>query len=333
VRAIDIHFHVTPRLLFEAIRDGRLREVVEIENVEGVDQLVFHARAGVVVEPNITIRPASYDVPLILKAMDERKLTAAAISAPPELFLYWTSPQTGETLARLMNDGFAAMARAHPDRFLPLATVPLQDPPCAARELARAVEELGLRGASICTHVNGRDLDDPANAPFFAMAEKLDVPIFLHPQNAGDISRLKDYHLWNAVGFPLETVTAASRLIASGAFERWPRLKIILAHGGGFFPYQLGRLDHAYHANPSAFKGLPKAPSAYLENIYFDSLTHDERSLRFLVDRVGVGHVVLGSDYPFLMRDDRLVDAVVALRLPEERDILGGTLARLLKAV
>jgi aminocarboxymuconate-semialdehyde decarboxylase len=334
VTAIDIHFHVTPRLLFDAVRDGKLREVVEIKTVEGVDRLLFHAPPDVVIEPNITIRPSSYDTASILKAMDERKLDAAAISAPPELFLYWVPPDMGERLARLMNDGYAEMARAYPGRFLPLATVPLQDPPRAARELERAVTQAGLRGVSLCTHVNGRDLDDPANAPLFAMAERLDVPVFLHPQNAGDITRLKDYHLWNAVGFPLETVTAASRLIASGAFERWPGLKVILAHGGGFFPYQIGRLDHAYAANPSAFKGLPKKPSAYIGNIYCDSLTHSALSLRFLIDRFGYQNVVLGSDYPFLMRSDTLVDEVVALGLPadEKKAILGGTLSRLLKA-
>ena len=150
------------------------------------------------------------------------------------------------------------------------------------------MQGLSLRGASICTHVNGRDLDDPAFAPIFSAAERLDVPLFLHPQNAGNISRLKEYHLWNAIGFPLETVTAASRLIASGAFERWSGVsKIVLAHGGGFLPYQLGRLDHAYRVNPSVFRGLPKVPSEYLGNVYCDSLTHSGRSLRFLIERFG----------------------------------------------
>ncbi len=165
------------------------------------------------------------------------------------------------------------------------------------------------------------------------MADRLDVPLFLHPQNAGDIGRIKDYHLWNVIGFPLETVTAASRLIASGAFERFPKLKIVLAHGGGFFPYQIGRLDHGYRVHPAAFKGLPKPPSAYLSNIYCDSLTHSDLSLRFLIDRMGADHVVLGSDYPFSMRCDTPGDAIGELGLPtdQQQAVLGGTLARLLR--
>jgi aminocarboxymuconate-semialdehyde decarboxylase len=331
--AIDIHFHATPRLLVDALRRREFDEAVEIVDSPEGERLAFHAPPGVIVEPNVTLRPRQYDERLILQAMDERRLDAAAVSLPPELFLNWTSPELGERLARTVNDGFAQMASAHPDRFLPLAALPIQDGARAARELKRAVLELKLKGAAICTHINGRDLDDPGAAPVLAMAERLDVPLFLHPQNAGDISRIEDYHLWNVIGFPLETVTAASRLIASGAFERFPGLKIVLAHGGGFFPYQIGRLDHGYRVHPKAFRGLPKPPSAYLKNIFCDSLTHSDLSLRFLVDRMGADHVVLGTDYPFSMRCDTPVDAVaeLGLRADQEKAVLGGTLAKLLK--
>jgi len=282
----------------------------------------------------VTMRPRSYDESLLLAALDHRKLDAAAVSAPPELFMYWAAPETGERLARAINDGYAQMMRAHPTRFLPLATLPLQNAERAARELDRAVKELGLRGASICTHVNGRDLDHPDIAPVFAMAEKLDVPIFLHPQNAGDISRIKDFHLWNLAGFPMETAIAASRLILSGTFETYPGLKIVLAHGGGFFPYQIGRLDHGFEVRKEVNRHLPKPPSAYLKNIYCDSLTHNDKSLRFLIERLGHDRVVLGTDHPFDMQTERPVDEVKELRLPEtqEKAVLGGNLKKLLKA-
>jgi aminocarboxymuconate-semialdehyde decarboxylase len=285
------------------------------------------------VEPTASLRPAQYEPPLILQAMDERKLYGAAVSLPPELFLYWAPPRIAELLTRTANDGFAQMARAYPGRFLPLATLPLQDGERAAAELERAVLKLGLMGAALCTHVNGKDLDDPSIAPVFVMAEHLDVPLFLHPQNDGDMTRLKDYHLWNVLGFPTETTIAAARLIASGLFERLPRLRVVLAHGGGFLPYQIGRLDQGYRAHAAAFKGLPKPPSSYLGNIYCDSLTHDQQSLRFLIERMGSDNVVLGTDYPFTMRSDTPVDNILRLHLPqsEERAILGGTLERLLK--
>jgi aminocarboxymuconate-semialdehyde decarboxylase len=330
---IDIHFHAVPRRLADALRRREFDEAVEIVGPPEDERLAFHAPAHVVVEPGIRLKQSQFDEQQILQAMDQRRLDAAAVSLPPELFLNWTSPELGERLARTINDGFAEMARAYPHRFLPLAALPIQDGARAARELERAVLELGLKGAAICTHVNGKDLDDPGVAPVLAMADRLDVPIFLHPQNAGDIGRIKEYHLWNVIGFPLETVTAVSRLIASGTFERFPRLKIVLAHGGGFFPYQIGRLDHGYRVHPAAFKGLPKPPSAYLSNIYCDSLTHDSQSLRFLIERMGTDHVVLGTDYPFSMRCDTPVDAVSELGLAasEQKAVLGGTLAKLLK--
>jgi aminocarboxymuconate-semialdehyde decarboxylase len=208
----------------------------------------------------------------------------------------------------------------------------MQDPPGAAAELERAVTELGLRGAAICTHVNGVDLDQRRFRVVFETAARLGAPIFLHPQNAGDVSRLEQYHLWNLLGFPMESAVAVSRLVMGGVFEALPGLRIVLAHGGGFFPYQLGRLDHGYASREELRARLPRPPSAYLEQIYADSLIHDGRALRFLLDRFGADHVVLGSDYPFDMGCEAPVDAVRDLGLaPEaERAVLGGTLARLL---
>jgi aminocarboxymuconate-semialdehyde decarboxylase len=247
--------------------------------------------------------------------------------------MYWAPPELCVRIARVMNDGMAELARAHPDRCLPLATLPMQDGTAAALELERAVRQLGLRGACICTHVNGVDLDAPAVMPVLAMAERLDVPLFLHPQNAGDVTRLRERHLWNLIGFPMETATAAAKLILSGVLERFPRLNIVLAHGGGFLPYQIGRLDHGFRARPALRDQLPKPPSAYLANIYCDSLVHSDMALRFLLERVGAGNVVLGSDYPFDMGNDMPVAAVRALGLPraQEAAVLGGTLARLLR--
>jgi aminocarboxymuconate-semialdehyde decarboxylase len=334
VDSIDIHFHVLPRLFIDLVGRGELAGFVEIDDAKEIGALLYRPPASVTVEQGPPLRPALFDDRLILAEMDRRKLTAAAISPPPQLFAYWAPADVGERIARAVNDGLAEMARAHPDRFLPLASLPLQDAERAARELDRAVTQLGLRGAALCSHVNGVDLDVAGIEPVFAAAQRLDVPLFLHPQIAGDIKRLADHHLWNLVGFPMETTIAAARLLMAGAFEKFSRLKIVLAHGGGFLPYGIGRLDHGHKVRPDLNAKLPKPPSAYLENIYFDSITHDTRSLRFLIDRVGADHVVLGTDHPFDMGTDTPVDAVVDLGLPcgEERLVLGGTLAKLLKA-
>ena len=284
-------------------------------------------------EPGPTLRPRLHDVPTMLRALDAARLDAAAVSAPPELFLYWADAGVTVRIARAFNDGLVEMARAYPQRFLPLATLPLQNPTAAVTELERVIG-LGLRGAAICTNVNGADLDDPAVAPVFAAAQRLGVPLFLHPQNAGDISRLQDFHLWNMLGFPMETTTAAARLILSGVFDQHPELKIVLAHGGGFLPYQLGRLDHGYRVRPALSAVLKRPPSAYLANLHCDSLVHDAVALRFLIERMGAEHVVLGTDHPFDMGSDTPVQAVEALGLSKgaQAAVLGGNLARLLRA-
>jgi len=333
VESIDVHFHVCPPRFAELIRSGALAEIVEVERDGEVDRLQFLPPAGVAIEPDTAIRPHLYEPRLILDVMDRRKLDAAALSLPPEFFLYWALPELGEAIARATNDGFAELARAYPDRFVPLATLPMQDPARAARELERAVLELGLRGAAVCTHVNGLDLDLPPFRPVLETAARLGVPLFLHPQNSGDVRRLSEYHLWNLVGFPTESAVTAARLILSGTFEELPGLNVILAHGGGYFPYQIGRLDHGYAAREDLQTRLPRPPSAYLDNVYADSLIHDGRSLWFLLDRLGADHVVLGSDYPFDMGCERPVDAVRELGLASgvEQAVLVGTLAGLLK--
>jgi aminocarboxymuconate-semialdehyde decarboxylase len=332
MHVIDIHFHVVPPIFVEALRRGEFKGVVETDRSRAEEWMVFTAPPGTPVEPETELEERACEPALILKALDERGLTAAAISPPPELLIYWAPPESGIRLATLMNDAMADLARHRPDRLIGLATLPMQDPEAAAAELDRAVTKLGMRGAAICTHVNGMDLDDPRFEPVFAMAEKLDVPIFLHPQNA-DVRRLKDMHLWNTVGFPYETALAASRLIMSGLFARYPGLKIILAHGGGYFPYQVGRLDHAYARRANLRSDLPHKPSFYLRNIYCDGLLHDPLSLQFLIDRMGADNVVLGCDYSFGMGTVHAAQWVRDLNLPavDEKAILGGTLARLLK--
>ncbi|TMI81964.1 MAG: amidohydrolase [Bacillati bacterium ANGP1] len=312
MESIDVHFHVVPPAFLEAVRRGTFREAVEIQRRAGQEFTVYHAPDDVVVEPDNEVDPRLSDERLILEGLDRRRLDAAAIGPSPGQFFYWADPDLGERIARLMNDGIAALAKAHGDRMVGLGTLPMQD---------------GGRAA------NGRDLDEPGLMPVFAAAARLGAPLFLHPQNWGEMRRLRDYHLWNLVGFPTETALAAARLIVGGVFERCPDLKIILAHGGGYFPYQIGRLDHGYRVRPELHGRLPRRPSEYLGGIYCDSLTHNAPALRFLVDRLGDDHVVIGTDYPFDMGDETPVETVRACGLGREREarVLGGNLTRLLR--
>jgi aminocarboxymuconate-semialdehyde decarboxylase len=330
---LDVHFHVAPPGFVDAVRKDAFRDAVQIEGLNGRERLRFHAPPSTVVEPDTPMRPDLYDERLILDGLNARRLDAAAIGPPPTLFFYWTPPELGERIARSINDGIAELVRAHPDRFFGLATLPMQDGRRAAVELERAVGSLGLRGIELCTHVHGMDLDHPSLEPVWEAAERLRVPLFLHPQNSGDVGRMRDMHLWNLVGFPTETAIAAARLILGGVFERHPGLRVIFAHGGGYFPYQIGRLDHGYRMRPELNQRLPRPPSEYLGNVYCDTLTHSEVSLRFLLDRLGDEHVVIGTDYPFDMGDTAPVETIRRLALGPEREakVLGKNLARLLR--
>jgi aminocarboxymuconate-semialdehyde decarboxylase len=321
-----------PPDFLDAVRRGTFRQAVQIERRSGRERMLHHAPEDVVVEPDTGVDPRLSEQRLVMEGLDRRGLAAAAISPSPGLFFYWTDPELGEQMARVMNDGIAAMAKASGGRLFGLGTLPMQDGKRAARELERGVTHTGLRGFEICTHINGMDLDHPSLTPAFEAAARAGVPIFLHPQNWGEMRRLRDYHLWNLVGFPTETGLAAARLIVGGVFERCPGLKIILAHGGGYFPYQIGRLDHGYKVRAELHDRLPRRPSAYLDAIYCDSLTHNTLALRFLVDRLGDDHVVIGTDYPFDMGDETPVDTIRACRLgrDQEANVLGRNLARLL---
>ena len=330
---IDVHFHVVPSEFYDEVRRGAFRRWVEMERRGGAEHMVYHPPAGVVLEPGGAIEAECTDPRLMLRGLDRRGLDAAAVGPSPGQFYYWADAETAERIAQVISDGIAALARAHPDRMIPMGSLPMQDGERAASELERAVTRLGLRAFEICTHINGRDLDDPAFEPVFAAAARHNVPIFLHPQNWGEMRRIKDYHLWNLVGFPFETGLAAARLIAGGVFDRNPGLRIVLAHGGGYFPYQIGRLDWGYKVRAELHDRLPKPPSAYLGGIYCDTLTHNTTSLRFLVERLGDDHVVIGTDYPFDMGDETPVETVRACRFGAavEANVLGRNLARLLK--
>jgi aminocarboxymuconate-semialdehyde decarboxylase len=333
MESIDVHFHVAPAPFMDAVRRGDFAGAVDVESRSGRDYLRWHAPAGVVVEPDTPLRADLHDERLIVEGLNARKLDAAAVGPPPTLFLYWTPPELGERIARAMNDAIAGLVRAYPDRFFGLGTLPMQDGKRAAQELERVVTELGFRGIELCTHVAGMDLDDERFEPVWTAAERLRVPFFVHPQNSGDASHLRDLHLWNLVGFPMETALTVARLILGGVFERHPGLRMIFAHGGGYFPYQIGRLDHGWAMRRGLFERVPRRPSEYLGSIYCDSLTHSAVSLRFLLDRLGDDHVVVGSDYPFDMGYAAPVDVIRDLALGREREarVLGRNLARLLR--
>jgi aminocarboxymuconate-semialdehyde decarboxylase len=216
------------------------------------------------------------------------------------LFSYWAKPQDGLEVARFLNDHLASLVRAHPDRFVGLATLPLQGPELAVRELERCVQELGLAGAQIGTHVNAWNLSDPALFPVFQAAEQLGAALFVHPWDMMGKDRMDKYWLPWLVGMPAETALAICSMIFGGVFERLPKLRVAFAHGGGAFPGTIGRIQHGFEVRPDLVAvDNPVAPSEYLGRFFVDSLVHDPIALRAILNLFGKNRVVLGSDYPF----------------------------------
>jgi aminocarboxymuconate-semialdehyde decarboxylase len=248
---------------------------------------------------------------------------------PP--MVYWADGALGLRLARLVNDAMAEASRLYPDRFVALATLPLQDAEAAVGEVERAVTELGCRGTYLGTNVRGKELSDPSFAPALARIDALRAPIFLHPLNVIGTERLSSYYLHNLLGNPFDTAVAAANLIFSGLLDRFPKLEFCLPHAGGAFPYLIGRLDRGWKVRDEC-KALKKPPSSYLRRFTYDTISHAPESLDYLIKLVGVDRVMMGSDYCFDMGYERPVKAVTALKLrrADQEKILGGNAARLL---
>lgn len=242
-----------------------------------------------------------------LELMDRQGVDVQVLSPSPAQYHYWADEPLALDLARRVNDGVAQAVQAAPTRLTGLGLVPLQHPHLAAAALRDAVAK-GLRGVEISSHAPDPaggivELSDPRLEELWAEAAALGVVVFVHPFGCTLDERLDTWYLSNSVGQPVETTVALSHLIFAGVLDRHPGLQILGAHGGGYLPTYLGRNDRAWHVRAEA-RTCAKAPSSYLRTMWFDSVVHDRRSLRTLVDSVGVEHVCMGTDHPFDMGSD-----------------------------
>jgi aminocarboxymuconate-semialdehyde decarboxylase len=212
----------------------------------------------------------------------------------------------------MVNEHTAKEMRRYGDKFVGLATVPLQDADLAVRELSYGVKELGLRGVVTGSNVNGRGFDEEAFLPFFEKVEDLGVPVFIHPNNPAGVERVRNYYLANFLGLPLESTIAAAQLVFGGVLDRFPKLKICLSHAGGVLPFLTGRLEHGQGVRPEARTHYQHPFSYYLKNFYVDTITFRADTLRFVLEMMPPGHVFTGTDYPYDMADADPVGSVKA---------------------
>lgn len=326
---IDVHAHFLPSGAIDAGRTNALWHGTRIQQgTQGAPVLVTgDYRVGLGSR-------AYWDGPEHrLAGLRTAGVDVQVVSLAPPLFRYYLEPEAAIPAAREVNDELRDWTERWPQHYLGLATLPLQDVSAAVAELDRAVNDLGLVGAAVGTHVNGENWDSPSLLPVLRAAEELGALLFVHPAGSRVEAALPRYHMRNFIGNPFETTVAIGSLIFGGVLDRVPNLKLVFAHGGGFACADVGRFDHGYTVRPEARKHPQLPPSEYLRRLYFDSLTHSADALRYLIDTVGPGQVVLGSDYPADMGVERPVEAMAScptLSLQEKDQVLRTNAARLL---
>jgi len=298
------------------------------------------------------IQANCWDPPTRLREMNARSVDIQVLSTVPIMFSYWALAPDALDLARLLNDHIAGVCRDHPGRFIGLATLPMQDPLLACRELDRCMNQLGLAGIEIGTHVNGHNLDTPGIEEVLAHAAALGAAVFVHPwdmlrhstieqmvelptgeaaraieRTRSSIDRMERHWMPWLVGMPTETTIAMMSVLFGGVLDRHPSLRLCFAHAGGSLPGTLGRIEHGLAARPDLFPENARSPRHDLSRVWVDSLTHDADALRHVVQLFGAERVALGSDYPFPLGEDHPGQTIRSIRefTPQQQaQLLGG---------
>jgi aminocarboxymuconate-semialdehyde decarboxylase len=328
MRTIDTHTHVLTEETAALLRKEAPRVPVTITPADENWAVLDVGDAAYKPFPR-----GGFDIAQRLHDMDATGVDVHVLSATPQTYLYNQDPGLTATTAALQNDQIAKLVNTHAERFMGIATLPMQAPEKAAIELTRAMTKLGLRGAMIGSNVMGKNLDDPSFEPLWAAAEALGAFIFIHPVNVAGADRLKSYYLGNLIGNPLDTTIAAACLVFGGVLDRHPKLTVCLAHGGGYVPYQAGRWTHGWQVRPEPKKNVKQVPREIIGRFLYDTILHSAEALEYMIARAGADHVLLGSDYPYDMAMLDCVAHVKALSISdsEKAGILGGHAEELLR--
>ena len=336
---IDIHTHILPRQWPDLDKKFGYPGFVRLEHCDDCSaRMMIGGRVFREITDNV------WNPERRIEEMDSVGVSMQVLSTVPVMFSYWAKPRDALELCRILNDHIAEVVRANPKRFVGLGTIPLQDVDLAAQELQRCERELGLRGVEIGTHVDPNDychgpdcrnLDHPSLDVVWKTAQDLNAAVFVHPWDMMGKERMPKYWLPWLVGMPAESSLAICSMMFGGVFERFPKLRVAFAHGGGAFPGTIGRIEHGFHVRPDLVAiDNETAPRKYLANdktparFYVDSLVHDADALNLLLKLFGAERVALGSDYPFPLGEaepGKLIESMGELSAKDKAQLLSET--------
>ncbi|HJU60905.1 MAG TPA: amidohydrolase family protein [Candidatus Binatia bacterium] len=332
-RAIDIHHHYFPTELIDEIKQHGKALGIEYfppkDNRESPLSIQFPKGNRLNLERSLA------EVDKRLETMTQGNVGVATVEVQTSAVGYELDGGRGESWSSLYNEAIQNLVKRHPDRFAGIATVPLQDPPRAAQVLEHAIRDLKMSGVTIASNVVGKYYDSKDFDPFWAKAQELDVLMIMHPEWIAGGDKMGGYGLRTICGNPADTTLSVGYMIYSGVFDRFPKLKLALLHGGGFFPYHLGRFDNGFHRSSRSSRPFPadQPPSRYLKNLYFDNLVYRIETVEYLKRMVGADHVMVGTDYPYDLGDWMAAEKIQQMNCTEaEREgMLYGNAKALLK--
>jgi aminocarboxymuconate-semialdehyde decarboxylase len=292
---IDIHTHIMPEHIPNYFQKFGYGEFIHLEHHKPCcARMIKGDKVFREVEQNC------WDPHVRMKEMDMTEVGVQVLSTIPVLFNYWAKPEHGIETAAFFNDHIAQSCSLHPDRFIGIGTVPLQDIDLSIKEMERCVKVLKMPGLEIGSNINGKNLSDTYFDPFWQAAEELGCCIFVHPWEMMGENDMTKYWLPWLVGMPAETARAIASMIFGGVLTRYPKLRVAFAHGGGSFPFTIGRIEHGFNVRPDLCAiDNPINPREYLGKFWIDALVHDPKALDFVIDVIGQDKVCMGSDYPF----------------------------------